>query len=96
MTNKARFIKSIIDKKLKVNNVPKADVIKWLSENKFDKVNGAFDYLTNMAIYNLTKEKYEELLKQRDTKKKELDDTRVLVPKNMYIDDLKSLKKSVA
>jgi len=96
LTNKARFIKSIIDKKLKVNNVPKADVTKWLSENKFDKINGTFDYLTNMAIYNLTKEKYEELLKQRDMKKKELDDAKVLVPKNMYIDDLKSLRKSVA
>ena len=96
LTNKARFIKSIIDKKLKVNNAPKADVVKWLGNNKFDKVNGSYDYLTNMAIYNLTKEKYEELLKQRDTKKKELETAKAAVPKEMYLDDLKSLRKSVA
>ena len=96
LTNKARFIKSIIDKKLKVNNAPKADVVKWLDNNKFDKVNENYDYLTNMAIYNLTKEKYEELLKQRDTKKKELETAKAAVPKEMYLDDLKSLRKSVA
>ena len=95
ITNKARFIKAIIDKKLKVNNVPKADVVKWLSDNKFDKMNGSFDYLTNMAIYNLTKEKFEELLKQRDMKKKELDEMKKRVPLDMYMDDLKALKKSL-
>ena len=95
ITNKARFIKAIIDKKLKVNNVPKADVVKWLSDNKFDKMNGSFDYLTNMAIYNLTKEKFEELLKQKDMKKKELDEMKKRVPLDMYMDDLKALKKSL-
>lgn len=96
LSNKAKFIKAIIDKKLKVNNVPKAEVVEWLEKNKFDKINGNFDYLTNMAIYNLTKEKYEELLKQRDLKKIELDDMKKRVPKDMYIDDLKTLKKNIA
>lgn len=96
LSNKARFIKSIIDKKLKVNNVPKAEVVAWLADNKFDKMNGNFDYLTNMAIYNLTKEKYEELLKQKEAKVKELDEMKKRVPKDMYMEDLKTLRKNVA
>jgi len=96
LSNKARFIKSIIDKKLKVNNVPKAEVVSWLADNKFDKMNGSFDYLTNMAIYNLTKEKYEELLKQKEAKAKELDEMKKRVPKDMYMEDLKTLRKNVA
>ena len=95
LTNKARFIKSIIDKKLKVNNVPKAEVVKWLSDNKFDKLNGCYDYLTNMAIYNLTKEKFEELLKQKDEKNTELINMGKRVPLDMYVEDLKTLKKEL-
>lgn len=95
ITNKARFIKSIIDKKLKVNNVPKAEVVKWLSDNKFDKMNSSYDYLTNMGIYNLTKEKFEELLKQKDEKNAELINMRKRVPLDMYADDLKALKKEL-
>lgn len=95
LNNKARFIKSIIDKKLKVNNVPKDEVAKWLLEHKFDKMNDSFDYLINMAIYNLTKEKYEELLNQCDIKKTELDKIKKCVPKDLYIEDLKILKKNL-
>lgn len=95
INNKAKFIKAIIDKKLKVNNVPKAEVVDWLSKNKFDKVNGGYDYLTNMAIYNLTKEKFEELLKQQELKKTELIEMNKRVPLDMYVEDLKTLKKSL-
>lgn len=95
LSNKARFVKAIIDKKLKVNNVPKKDVVDWLSKNKFDKVNDSFDYLINLPIHNLTKEKFEELMKQRDLKKIELAEMKKAVPLDMYIEDLKNLKKSL-
>lgn len=95
LTNKARFVKSIIDKKLKVNNVPKKDVCAWLEANKFDKVSNSYDYLINMPIYSLTKERYAELLEECKLKKTELEDMRKRVPKDMYMDDLKTLRKSI-
>jgi DNA topoisomerase-2 len=95
LTNKARFVKSIIDKKLKVNNVPKKEICDWLEANKFDKVSNSFDYLINMPIYSLTKERYAELIKERDSKKVELEEMRKKVPSDMYLDDLKSLKKTI-
>ena len=47
---RAKFIKSIIDKKLKVNNVPKDDVINWLEENKFGKIDDSYNYLLKMSM----------------------------------------------
>ncbi|EST09519.1 Toprim domain protein [Kalmanozyma brasiliensis GHG001] len=47
-----------------------------------------FDYLLNMAIYNLTKEKVEKLLKERDGKEEEL---KILIgrsPQNLWDEDL--------
>ena len=48
-----------------------------------------------MPIHSLTKEKYEELLKQLEEKKVELEDTKKLIPKKMYQLDLTDLKKEV-
>lgn len=92
---RAKFIKSIIDKKLKVNNVPKDDVVKWLEENKFDKIDGSFNYLLNMSIYSLTKEKYEELVNKAKQKKDLIDEVSEKNPKEMYLEDLYELKKKL-
>lgn len=95
LSNKAKFIKAIIDNKLKVKNVPKTEVEEWLSKNKFDKINNSFNYLLQMQIYSLTKEKYEELLKETELKKAEIENIKKLVPKQMYLDDLNELKKEL-
>lgn len=92
---KAKFIKSIIDKKLVVNNVPKATIVTWLEENKFEKMNGDYNYLLNLPIYNLTKERYEDLMSRAKAKKEQLEETKNLVPKEMYLEDLKELKKKL-
>ena len=92
---KAKFIKSIIDKKLVVNNVPKATIVTWLEENKFEKMNGDYNYLLNLPIYNLTKERYEDLMSRAKVKKEQLEETKSLVPKEMYLDDLTELKKKL-
>lgn len=95
MDNKSRFIKSIIDKKLKVSNVPKSDIVKWLESNAFDKNNGSYDYLVGMPIYSLTKEKYDELLLRIKDIKAEADELRVKKPVDMYLEDLRELRKKL-
>ena len=49
-----------------------------------------------MAIYTLTKEKFEELLKQKADKEAEVEVIKKTDPKDMYIKDLEKLKKSLA
>ena len=92
---KAKFIKSIIDKKLVVNNVKKEVIIKWLDENKFEKIDDSYNYLLNMPIYSLTNERYMELMKNAKDKKEELDLIKGKEPKEMYLTDLNELKKKL-
>ena len=92
---KAKFIKSIIDKKLVVNNVKKEVIIKWLDENKFEKIDDSYNYLLNMPIYSLTNERYMELMKNAKDKKEELDLIKEKEPKDMYLTYLNELKKNL-
>tara|TARA_Y100000385_G_C13042842_1_gene616067 strand:- start:622 stop:1611 length:990 start_codon:yes stop_codon:yes gene_type:complete len=95
LSNKARFIKDIIDNKLTVNNAPKKSIIIYLEANKFDMVEGSYNYLLNMPIYSLTKEKYNELLKQISINRNESKTIKELEPTKMYESDLLELKKKV-
>lgn len=73
LSNKARFIKEIIDKTLIINNKPRKTVEEELSSQSrkggaYDKLNGSYDYLMSMPFYSLTMEKVKELNSQRDIK----------------------------
>lgn len=95
LSNKAKFIKMIIDKKLIVNNRKKTLIEKDLKKNKFGLIDNSYDYLLRMPIYSLTKEKYDELMALFDNKTKE----RALLKKtkieNMWLEDLQELKRNI-
>lgn len=95
LCSRAKFIKSIIDKKLKVNNVPKNEIIQWLDDNKFNKIDDSYNYLLNMSIYSLTKEKYEDLINSAKQKKEKIDEISKKDIKEMYLEDLYELKKKL-
>jgi DNA topoisomerase-2 len=95
LTNRSRFIKSIIENKLKVNKVPRAEIEQQLDKLKFDKIDGSYSYLLSMAIYNLTLEKYNELLKEVAVKEKELEALLATKTIDMYLEDLNELKKAI-
>lgn len=95
MSNRARFIKMVVDGKLKINNVPKAQIEEALEKNKFDKIDDSFSYLLSMPIHSLTKEKIEELLKEVETKKIEIENVKKVTKEDWYRQDLMALKKSL-
>ena len=85
LDNKLRFIKSIIDGLLAVNNRKKEVIEKDLIKMKFDKVDDNFDYLLRMPIYSLTKETYDRLKEDMDNKKTELAWLKKTKPLDVYI-----------
>jgi len=95
LSNKARFIKYIIDGKLKINNVPRKEIVEFLQNNKFDEINGAYQYLLTLPIHSLTKETYESLLLEESNKEKELVTIQGKEIVQMYRDDLTELKKAI-
>jgi DNA topoisomerase-2 len=95
LSNRAKFIKMIIDEKLKMSNRPKQDVFIDLENFKFDKIESSYDYLLSMPIHSLTKEKYEDLLKQVSENESETKRISSIKPIDMYKTDLKDLRKKL-
>lgn len=95
LSNKANFIKSIIDGKLKINNVPKKQIVLYLETADFDQINGSYNYLLQMPIHTLTKETYDDLLESVEKKKKELEIIKSKETSQMYRDDLQELRKAL-
>jgi len=93
LSNRGRFIKAIIDGKLKVNNVSKSVIIEGIESMKLEKIDDSYDYLLRMPIYSLTKEMYEKLKEDFVAKKEEIKILEETDPKDMYLLDLSELKK---
>ena len=93
LSNRGRFIKAILDEKLKINNVSKTLIIQGIEEMGLDKIDDSYDYLLRMPIYSLTKELFEKLKEDFTAKKAEIKKLEETDPKDMYLDDLNDLKK---
>jgi DNA topoisomerase-2 len=93
MSNRAKFIKAIIDGKIVINKKTKNQIIKQIENEKIEQINDSYDYLLSMPIYSLSKEKYDELLQGIKDKKEEEKGIKKMVPKQVYIDELKELYK---
>jgi DNA topoisomerase-2 len=96
LSNRARFIKAIIDGDLIVNNVPRSQIILYLETADFDQVDDSYSYLLNMPIHTLTLEKFQELLSQVENKEADLEKIRKIEPIQMYKSDLLELKKALS
>lgn len=92
---KARFIAAVVKGDLKVNNVPKANIVSWLEKNKYPKIDDSFDYLLRMPIYSLTKEMCQKLMEDLKAKRTELDATKKVLPQDLYRQDLLDLRKNI-
>ena len=88
LSEKARFIKLVIDGKIIISNRKKADITKQLEKNKFKEV----EIYLNMRIYSLTKERYDALLDDIKRLNAELSVAKKITIEDMYLTDLKKLK----
>jgi DNA topoisomerase-2 len=93
LSNRGRFIKSILDEKIKVNNVDKQQIISQIESLGLEKIEDSYDYLLRMPIYSLTKELFEKLKEDFKLKKEEIEKLKLTNPKDMYLIDLSDLKK---
>jgi DNA gyrase/topoisomerase IV subunit B len=91
---KVKFLLLVIDKKLIINNKKKIDLEKELEELEFPKLskNESYDYLLNMPIYNLTKEKVEHLKEQEQDKEAEYKSLKKLKSSDIWLSELDHLE----
>ncbi len=95
LSNRGRFIKAILDGKLKINNIPKSEIIDQIEKMKLDKIDDSYDYLLRMPLYSLTKELFEKLKQDFTDKKLEIKELEETKPSDMYLSDLSELKKKL-
>jgi len=95
LSNRARFLKMIIEGKLEVKGIQKSVIFEKLEKSKFDKIDDNYDYLLRMSIWSLTKEMYEKILQEEADLVVELEKTKKLEPKMMYFSDLQDLRKKL-
>lgn len=86
------FIYRIIEGQLIVNNKTKKEIVKQIEDfNDFVIVNGNYDYLLNMPIYSLSKERLDKLKETILGLKKDLADYKTMEINDMWIDEIKSI-----
>lgn len=90
-----KFVKLVIDGKIIINNKKKEDIIKQIDSNSIDMIDDSYDYLLNMPIYSLSKEKLDELSENIKKKKEEEKIIKASVPKEVYISELEELYKKL-
>ena len=96
LQSKWLFCDGIIKKNIKVANVKKDDIIKQLEKVlAIKKIDGDYMYLLRIPIYQVTKEKIEELKKQIDEQKAEYKKVQATSINDMWLADLAELKKSL-
>ncbi len=89
LVSKYVFIKSIVDNTLVITKRDIEDIEKDLVEmDKIITVDDSYDYLLNMSIRSLTKERMEKLLNQIKEAKAELDLTKSSTVEQMWLKDL--------
>jgi DNA topoisomerase-2 len=90
--NRVKFILAIINKEIEVRNVSKNIIEKKLESLSFNKINDSFDYLLQMPIWSLTKEKVEDLkLKQKEVNEK-INLLKKKTEKSLWEDDIASFE----
>jgi DNA topoisomerase-2 len=101
LSNRARFIKMIIEKKLKINNRKKDEVVRDLTKLRFQKFGetkpprSGYEYLLIMQIGSLTKERYEELKRMAREKAAELEKVKKTTHQTMWLNDLDALEAAI-
>jgi DNA topoisomerase-2 len=92
--SKYTFIKGVIDQEILINNKSAEQIEKQLINIKnIIKINDSYDYLLNMPIYNITKERYLKLKESLKNLKTELKELKELTPESMWLSDLTTLNK---
>jgi DNA topoisomerase-2 len=86
--NKMLFIKGIVTEKFTINKKSKDDINNLLKLEKFDLVDDSYDYLLNMNLYSLTKERIISLKNTQDSLENELNIITGTSESDMWISEI--------
>lgn len=92
LSEKARFVRMVVDEDLVIFKRPKEELVRELRERKFKEISGGYGYLLDMRVWALTLEKYNELVSEVAELGKELTRLKDTSPSSMWETDLGTLE----
>ncbi len=95
LVNKMKFINCVLKKEIVFENKSKENIIKQIETKKIEMYRDSYDYLINISLISLSKEKLEELKQSYDKIKLEIDRINSLTENDMWISELEDLKKKI-
>tara|TARA_B100000780_G_scaffold114291_1_gene80094 strand:- start:4826 stop:8245 length:3420 start_codon:yes stop_codon:yes gene_type:complete len=95
LSNRAKYIQGNLDDKIDLRKKTKEQINNLLESMKFDKdlENGNFNYLTKMPMDSVSQENVDKLMKEHGDKELELIKINNYKIQNLWLDELKNLKK---
>jgi DNA topoisomerase-2 len=93
--NKVDFIDYVIKGKIKIQNQPKVQILSQIEKLGLLKVNDSYDYLLSLPIYNLTKEKMEDIKKDYEKTMIEMKKYEESTIEQIWLEDIKLLQKQL-
>ena len=101
LKNKIRFINEYIDETIKIHRKTRDYILDTLEKRGYKKIQSkntgdlSFDYLINIPLISMSKEKIDELERQFKQKQSQLNELRSLSPQDLYLIDLKDLEDHI-
>ena len=93
LVNKMKFIRCILKKEIIIENKTKKNIESQMLKMKILKWNDSYDYLLNISLIQLSKEKLTEIQNVLNKKKEEVEKLKSTTIENMWKSDLLELKK---
>lgn len=94
-SSKYRFIKSVMDGQIVLNNREDDEVEKILEEEKFETIDDKYDYLLGMPVKSFTKKRLESLEKSMNDLREKLRLYELTNAKDIWLSELNELEKSL-
>ena len=95
-----KFIEQILEKEIIIERKKKSDIIQQLVDNQYPELstslngNPSYDYLTNLPLFSLTAEKIDDINKEYQEKKDELDIYKNTTVQKLWLSELDEFEKS--
>jgi DNA topoisomerase-2 len=94
LSNKARYIKELLDDTIDLRKKKKQEIIDMLQEKEYDVIDddGEYKYLVKMPMDSVSEENVEKLLKDHHGKQVELERVKSTTIQQMWLSELESLE----
>lgn len=94
LSNKARYIKELLDDTIDLRKKKKQEIIDMLREKDYDEIDddGEYKYLVKMPMDSVSEENVEKLLKEHQGKQEELDRVKSTTIQQMWLLELDALE----